>query len=312
MFKEYLPQPEHYPHAHCASLIEFEKILYCVWYVYKEEEFQNARLVISSFNSSLKRWTQPILLLDRPGKSQGNPLFFKFKNELYLLFVFLEGHYWNSARLYISKCNPVLGQLSEPLRTNQPLGMMTRHRPLVKAEEVILAAYDEDKKQTVFLRGTPPFIDWQPISMLDPGPIQGDIIPMGEKETMIILRATDDRRKVIRAHSADDCHTFPFVYPTPLPCPLSGVAAHRDLEGNILVAHNNTDLHKRSPLSLSASNDGLKSIHKTIDIESGEGEFSYPDLYSDEEGKLHIVYTHNRDKIGHYMLYPDDIKNLTD
>ncbi len=310
MFKEYLPQPTGYPHAHCASLIFFKDTLYCVWYVYQKEEFLDAKLCISSFNLSLKRWTQPRLLLDRPGRSQGNPLFFIFNNELYLLFVFLEGHYWNSARMHVSKCEPELAKVSEPLKTNQAQGMMIRHRPWVNGEDVILPAYDEEKKQTVLLKGTPPFIDWQPISTLDPGPIQGDIISVGKKEAMIILRSTDNERKIIRAHSADSCRSFPFVYSTPLHCPLSGVAAHMDPSGALFVAHNNTDLHKRSPLSLSISKDGLKSIYKSIDIEFGDGEFSYPDLISDSKGNLHLVYTNDRDKIGHYFLFKEDVQEL--
>lgn len=313
MFKEYLPQPEGFPHAHCASLALHRGSLFCAWYVYEKEEYTEGRLAVSQFNTSLKRWTQASLVLPYKGSSQGNPCLFSFGNELYLLFVLLEGHYWNSARLHIGRLNTGSMQLEDVHKFNCPQGLMVRHRPLIKDDGITIPAYDEEKNQTLIFDLKPPFKDLIQRGSLEPGPIQGEIVPFEKEDIMLVLRPTGDTRKIMRAHSADGGKSFPFpVYPTPFDCPLSGIAALKDKEGNILIAHNNTTEHKRNPLNLSSSRDGLKSLHKSMELQEGPGEYSYPSMIRDESNRLHLVYTNNREKIGHFMLYEDELKIIED
>lgn len=300
MFKEYLPQPDGYPHAHCATLVEFHEKLYCVWYVYPEEEHQDARMAISSFNSTLKRWTTAKLLLEGPGQSQGNPTPFVYGDKLYLLYVTLKSIYWNSAVLQLAEINPKSLKANYLWSYGLPEGTMIRHRPLIMGQKILIPAYYEKEKQTVILESQAPFKEIRPISTLDSGPIQGDLIKDTNQNLTLVLRGTGDTRKIVRAHSVDGGKSWPYVFRTPFECPLSGVAAHKDDNGNIFLLHNNTPEHKRTPLSLTTSKDQLKSMHKTIPVEFGEGEYSYPNLLRDSKGDLHLVYTHNRDKIGHY------------
>lgn len=311
MLKEYLPQPEGFAHAHCASLNFHNGEIYCVWYVYNNEEYQNARLALSQFNNSLKRWTQPKLILPNQGKSQGNPCLFSFENEQYVLFVLLEGHYWNSAALHIGRLNHQRMELEDIHKFKVPQGIMVRHRPLISDSTVIIPAYDEDKNQTIIFEMKAPFKELVKRGSLEPGPIQGEIVPFKSQEIMMVLRPTNDGRMVMRAQSPDGGKSFPFpAYKTPFHCPLSGIAAARDSQGHLLVAHNNTEKHQRSPLNLSSSLDGLKSMYKSIEIQFGSGEYSYPSMVFDNNRALHLVFTNNREKIGHFMLYEDDLKVL--
>jgi predicted neuraminidase len=313
MIKEYIPQPEGFKHAHCATIAEHNQELYCVWYVYNQEEYSNARLALSQFNSSTKRWSRPKLILSDRGQSQGNPCLFSFKNNLYFLFVLLEGHYWNSAALHVGQYDPLQGEIRDVHKIEAPIGTMVRHRPLIKSNQILLPAYEEETKRTVLYELTPPFKELHKMGALEPGPIQADLIPGSGEELLLVLRDTSNQRKVMRTHSSDGGMTFPFpVYASPFECPLSGVAAVKDREGNIIVAHNNTKEHKRTPLSLSLSKDNLKSIYKSLDIQFGPGEYSYPSLLLDFGGSLHLVFTSNREKIGHFMLHEDDLKVISE
>lgn len=310
MIKEYLPQPEGHPHAHCASLINFKNTIYCLWYVYHEEEYQNARISISSYNQIQGRWTPSKLILDSNGKSQGNPTAFVHDDNLYLLYVTLEGLYWNSSKLHLAKIHSTTLKAEHICSYDFPQGIMVRHRPIVNGQQILVPAYLEEEKQTVILAGNAPFTELSIVGKVEPGPIQGALLKDSEKDYTLILRGTSSERKVARAHSADGGKTWPYLFNTPFECPLSGVAAYQDDEGHIYIAHNNTFEHKRSPLSLSVSNDKLKSLHKSIDIETGDGEFSYPDLIADASGQLHLVYTHNRERIGHYRFKSDSLAKL--
>jgi predicted neuraminidase len=310
MYKEYIPQPEGYPHAHCASFILYNETLYCVWYVYHQEEFQNARLCIATFNPLLKRWSEAKILFDGRGHSQGNPTLFTHNGKLFLLYVMLEGLYWNSAKLHLAEINTPELRPKYLWKYDLPEGTMVRHRPIVKGNEIIIPAYLEKEKKSILLHGFDPFHNLEVSGELDSGPIQGDLLMDSDKELTWILRGTGSQRKVVRAHSVDGGKTWPYVFPTPLECPLSGIAAHRDHDSNIFVAHNNTSEHKRSPLSLSVSKDNLKSLYKSMPLEFGEGEYSYPDLLGDIHGNVHMVYTHNREKIGHYFLSKETLDKL--
>lgn len=62
---------------------------------------------------------------------------------------------------------------------------------------------------------------------------------------------------------------------------------------------------RRSPLSLALSHDNGASFNRKLDLETEEGEFSYPAIIA--QGKeLHVVYTHNRKSIVYCHLVLED------
>lgn len=277
-----------------------------MWYAYPREEYLEAKIQIAFYDHSKKIWKPTSTPFENEKRSQGNPLTFSYKGELYLLFVLLNGHYWNSAKPHISRFHG--GKFEVPHEVKLPEGVMTRHRPIIDEKGIILPAYHEDRKQTILYHSCPPFTDYVEIGSLEEGPIQADLIEVSEKEHLMILRPTDNQRKIFRAHSADASKSWPFIYRTNLDCPLSGVAATLipGEKQKIIVAHNNTVEHRRSPLSLTFSHDLLKSVVSTWNLISDPGEFSYPSLIWDKQGFLHLVYTHQREKIGHYLIHRDD------
>lgn len=312
MYKEYLLQPPGFPHAHCASLVYHKDLVHCVWYVYKTEEYENARLAMATFNNTLKRWSQATLLFGDTGQSQGNPTLFVYKDKIYLLYTLLEGHYWNSARLHLAEINPLTKIPTHLWKYDLPKGTMVRHSPYVLGNQILVPAYLEDEKKTVILKGVEPFKSLEFFGELDPGPIQGDLIVDNPKEMTLVLRATAADRKIVRAHTIDGGKTWPYVFTTSFECPLSGIAAYRDPDGDIFVIHNNTQKHARTPLSLSITKDNFKSLYKSVELEFGQGEYSYPMMLGDNEGHIHLVYTHNREKIGHYRVPPEYLQKLKD
>ena len=61
----------------------------------------------------------------------------------------------------------------------------------------------------------------------------------------------------------------------------------------------------RSPLSLALSVDNGETFHRILDLETEEGEFSYPAIIA--QGKeLHLTYTHNRKSIVYCHLSLED------
>lgn len=312
MKKEFLPQPSNYPHAHCASLVLHKGQVFCTWYAYPEDECKDAKIMLAAFDHSKRRWKESIMAFPNTKTSQGNPLLFSYQEKLYLLFVLLDGAYWNSAKTYISVFDEVKNEFEAPLKTNLEQGMMIRHRPQIHNGKFLLPAYDEKNFQSIIMTSKPPFMNYEKVGSLEPGPIQGDLLPTGPddgKNMLWVLRGTGDARFVHRAHTMDGGKTFPFSYRTPFHCPLSGVAAVKLDEERIILAHNDTEEQKRTPLTLTFSKDTFKSRTGKWDLESSEGEYSYPSFVRDNEGNIHLAYTHNREKIGHYFFHEEDFKS---
>ena len=53
---------------------------------------------------------------------------------------------------------------------------------------------------------------------------------------------------------------------------------------------------------MSLSTDKGKSWSFLRDIESGEGEYAYPCLIEDNQGRIHLVYTESRYRIKHVQF----------
>jgi hypothetical protein len=63
----------------------------------------------------------------------------------------------------------------------------------------------------------------------------------------------------------------------------------------------------RTPLSLAISKDKGKTWNISIDLEKGEGEYSYPTILQDSNELIHIVYTYNRTHIKHVSLQEEEL-----
>ena len=56
---------------------------------------------------------------------------------------------------------------------------------------------------------------------------------------------------------------------------------------------------ERAPLAVALSEDNSLTWPRQRLLESGPGEFSYPDIIQASDGLLHVVYTHRRTTIQH-------------
>jgi predicted neuraminidase len=112
----------------------------------------------------------------------------------------------------------------------------------------------------------------------------------------MLLRST--RGRIYRSDSDDYGRTWRPAYATTLPNNNSGIDLARLEDGRLALACNPVggNWGRRHPLSLLSSEDSGASWERLMDLESGEGEFSYPALIAGA-GCLHLTYTWNRRNI---------------
>ena len=117
----------------------------------------------------------------------------------------------------------------------------------------------------------------------------------------MLLRST--RGHVYRSDSTDGGSSWCAAYATPLANNNSGIDLVRRADGSLVLACNPVEGNwgRRSPLSLLGSTDNGASWQRLLDLETGEGEFSYPAIIADADS-LHLTYTWNRCNIAYRRI----------
>lgn len=108
-----------------------------------------------------------------------------------------------------------------------------------------------------------------------------------------------NRGCVYRSDSADGGRTWCTAYPTALPNNNSGIDCVTLPDGRLFLVCNpiGKDWGARTPLSLLVSTDNGETFAVLAELETGEGEFSYPAIIAGGDNRLCITYTWKRKDI---------------
>lgn len=102
--------------------------------------------------------------------------------------------------------------------------------------------------------------------------------------------------------SKDGGRSWSRMHATALANPSSGLDAVTLPDGRLLLATNPVR-RGRTPLVLLTSHDG-RDWRAAVTIEDAPGEYSYPSLLVAGDGRVHLVYTWNHERIAHVVLEP--------
>ena len=303
---DFLYNPQGGAHfCHSATILETTAgDLLSVWYAYPEKENLDASLVISRRRKNSTTWDKSKILLERAAYSLGNPVLCQSPDgAIFLFYVALRSTWWNSAALKIIVSHDNGHSWSHPTSMGSWQGMMIRHSPVcLPNSDLLLPAYDETKNQTVLLRASGPYQQWNECYRFDePGLIQPVIITDPRGNLDIYFRAAGDHRHVWRSTSKDTGATWAPPMRTALINPLSGIAAVM-AHGTLALIHNPID-NQRTPLASSLSSNSGQSWRNTYILDSAQFEVSYPAFIIGRDGMVRGVYTFNRRMIK-YVAFP--------
>ncbi len=127
------------------------------------------------------------------------------------------------------------------------------------------------------------------------GLIQPTLWTSGEGNIHAMLRS--NKGFIYRSDSCDYGESWAECYPTDIPNNNSGIDCVT-IEDKLLLVCNPVTKNwgERTPLTVFLSRDNGKTFEKLIDLETEEGEFSYPSIVT-KNGVVYIVYTYKRRKI---------------
>jgi predicted neuraminidase len=134
------------------------------------------------------------------------------------------------------------------------------------------------------------------------GVIQPTLWESAPGRVHMLLRST--RGRVYRSDSRDGGASWCAAYATSLPNNNSGLDLVNLGGGRLVLAYNPIEGNwsSRTPLSLAGSPDNGDTWSHVLDLESGEGEFSYPAIIEAGD-RLHVTYTWNRKNIIYQKLW---------
>lgn len=133
------------------------------------------------------------------------------------------------------------------------------------------------------------------------GVIQPTLWEDDENQVHMLLRSTEG--KIYRSDSPDGGETWSDAYATELPSNNSGIDLTQTSDGRLFLVYNPVGVNwgKRTPISLAQSEDNGRTWEKIMDLSTGEGEFAYPAIISDDE-YLYITYTYKRQNIAFWKI----------
>jgi predicted neuraminidase len=293
----------HAPTLACTAATD----LVAAWYAYPEDECRGGVIVASRLPAGARTWTEAAIVARDNRRSTGNPvLFVDPAGRLHLLYVVLDGPYWNDAQLLgmVSDDGGVTWNGPEPAAVTR--GTMIRHPPLARPDgQLLLPVYDERTRRSSLLASRAPWTRWtESVRFEGDDLIQPVVLDGGAGNLTALFRPAAERRRVYRSISRDGGDTWSPPIVTSLPSPPSGIAACAQ-HGAIIAVYNHTEAHQRTPLSLARSADHGQSWSEPLHLDGAPFEVSYPATIPTADGRIHVVYSFNRRMIRHCAIDVD-------
>ncbi len=327
------------PSCHASTIVEAAPgHLLAAWFAGTHEGHPDVAIWLARWAGGV--WSDPVRVADAPYVSHYNPVLFRDRTETLWLFYKIglsvptwTGMYRKSRDGGASWSEPVIlpAGLIGPAK-NKPITLSngdilcgtsnetwgtwacwveasadggqnwTRHGPIVApgavrygdgGETLVSAVWDEAAGRLVLPTGFA-------------GVIQPTLWEYAPGRVKMLMRSTQRVGCVCAAQSEDYGRTWSPAERLPIPNPNSGLDAVRLRDGRTVLACNPVP-EGRTPLSVLVSDDNGVTWSRRIDLETGVGEYSYPSIIQAEDGRVHVVATHRRERIFHYVLEPEEL-----
>lgn len=297
------------PSSHCATVTELPGgDLLAAWYSGTREGAPDVGILAARYSAGT--WSTPIVLVDTPGLSDGNPTLFTAPDGSVILFyVTIQGRGWSSVLPFWKRSTDGARSWSSPKPFSDRRGLMFRSRPLVcSSGRIVLPAYDEITWRGLCLISDDGGQSWRTGGEIV-GPdlcIQPAFLERPDGSLFAYLRSGGVHHYLWQSWSVDGGESWAPACSSEFPNPDSGLDLIRSQCGRwVLVC--NPLYWQRHHLSLAISDNNAATWWQiALECEPG-AEFSYPQLLETRTGECHLLYTYKRRSIKHMSFRVADL-----
>lgn len=294
-------------HAATATLTRSGDLL-AAWYTGAYEGAPGQAIYLSRFDE--EAWSMPQVVAAEKGLAAGNPVLYAHNDgSIWLFYVLRFGNSWATCKILYKISEDDGHSWSNPITLVEELGYMTRNPPIQVGGRLILPIYDERDWSSLMLISEDEGETWRFSSRITSpyGAIQPTLAQLKERLAAYLRPRCGCR--VLVSFSFDDGVTWSEPIKTGLKNPNSALAVIADRRRGLLAAYNDS-CAMRTPLSLASSGDAGIAWKKVMDVESGEGEYSYPAIVKSRGEIYNLLYTYNRETIAHVTFDEDLLQCL--
>ena len=278
--------------------------LLVAWYAYVgPRELDGAAIFTARRSAGSDVWGTPQLHIDRP-EADGNPVLYSEGASVWLFQAVVPGTGWSTAHIEVQRSNDSGVTWTSPQVINGPLGTNVRFPP-VRLDDgtLLLPAYDDLLQRSLFFTshdGDTWSLRASLTTSVSARNIQPSLVQLSSARLLAVMRNTA-RGWLWLSASDDRGQTWSEPVDAGFPNPASPSELLRLASGNLVLIYNDSNV-ARYPLAITISADEGRTWHTPRVLVDGDGEYAYPSAVETPGGLIEIVYSHDREYIGHITV----------
>jgi predicted neuraminidase len=306
---------ERFPSCHCSSVVEAPSgDLLCCWYAGEGEAAADVAILTARKPVGAKEWEEPVAVADTPGKPEGNCVLYVMPDERLWLFYGtmhgrLQGHWgpgvrWDTVDQKYRVSEDEGRTWSRERFIRKEWGDVFRTKPILLANGEVIFGFECRDEMSRFLISPDCGKTWEygfPIAGVENE--QPTLIQRRDGVIVALLRPAGDEPRVGRSYSKNNGRTWSRAVNAEIPSPGAAIDMVKLADGRVVLVFNDSEEH-RTPLTLGISKDDCETWYAKRNIETEEGEYSYPGIIQDRAGFVHVTYTYRRTHIKHVRAHP--------
>lgn len=304
------PLPTTFTYNHASTVVETPGgDLLVAWGAGSQELASDCLILLSRKARGAAAWTDPIVVADKPGYADANPVLFVDDAGLIWLFhVEMFGDTFCLGRVMSRTSSDNGVTWSEPRTALNAICTMVRNHPIItKDGRWILPAYQQAIYQSQFWISEDRGLSWNAggtIFTPTANNLQPAVVQLSDGSLFALMRTAGGNNETWEGKSRDCGKTWQTRQRPELPNPNSGIDLIRLNDGQLFLVYNPNKL-ERTPISWAISGDEGVSWSLPHTIADGEPQLSYPSACQSSDGHIHVTYSDRLTRIQHVELSPD-------
>ena len=287
-------------HAPTLTVLPDGELL-AAWYSYDgPHELDGSAIYMARRPADSEQWEPAALHVDRT-EGDGNPVLYSEGDDVWL-FQAVVPLGWSTSRVEVQKSADRGYTWTAARSLGGTLGTNVRYAPVrTDAGTLLLPAYDDLLQRSLFYTSDDGD-DWTLTAVLADPPhalIQPSVARLESGRLLAAMRSTSGWLAV--SASDNDGANWSPPQDSGFANPGSPAALLRLDDGNLVLILNEDDA-ARTPLSIRLSTDEGLTWSAARSLVSGEGEYAYPAAVQTADGHIHVLYSHDRERIQHIEL----------